>query len=70
MFYYKIAKDMERWAKTVNAAKAAQRQQLKALIELERAEVAARDVPEDPQPLQRGVASHSLLLWRSVSVTL
>ena len=31
-----IAKDMERWAKNVNAAKATQQQQLQALIQLER----------------------------------
>ncbi|CAI8016755.1 RNA-binding protein 5-A [Geodia barretti] len=46
----KIAKDMERWAKTVNAAKASQKQQLKALIQLERAEVAVRgDTAGDQQ---------------------
>ena len=41
---------MERWAKTVNAAKASQKQQLKALIQLERAEVAVRgDTAGDQQ---------------------
>jgi RNA-binding protein 5/10 len=47
----KIAKDMERWAKGVNAAKATQKQQLKALIQLERAEVVARETVD--QQLQQ-----------------
>ena len=46
-----IAKDMERWAKGVNAAKATQKQQLKALIQLERAEVVARETVD--QQLQQ-----------------
>ena len=37
---FKIAKDMERWAKSVNAAKAVQQQQLQAVIKAE-AQVAA-----------------------------
>jgi RNA-binding protein 5/10 len=50
----KVAKDMERWAKSVNAAKATQKQQLKALIQLERAEVAARgDTAGDQQQQQQ-----------------
>lgn len=40
-----IAKDMERWAKSVNAAKSAQQQQLQALITQERAET------QVPQPV-------------------
>ena len=49
-----VAKDMERWAKSVNAAKATQKQQLKALIQLERAEVAARgDTAGDQQQQQQ-----------------
>ena len=49
-----IAKDMERWAKSVNAAKAVQKQQLKALIELERAEVVARETVGEQQQLAVG----------------
>lgn len=41
-----IARDMERWAKNVNAAKTAQKQQLQALIQLERAEVVARETED------------------------
>lgn len=67
--FYQIAKDMERWAKTVNAAKAAQKQQLKALIELERAEVAARDVPEDPQPLQQQISLSTEVKRSGISLT-
>lgn len=44
-----IAKDMERWAKGVNAAKATQKQQLKALIQLEMSEVVARETTADQQ---------------------
>lgn len=43
-----IAKDMQRWAKTVNAAKAAQQQQLQTVIQQEKAEsvmVAAQPTP-------------------------
>lgn len=36
---FQIAKDMERWAKNVNAAKSVQQQQLQAVIEQERNEV-------------------------------
>ena len=42
---------MERWAKGVNAAKTAQKQQLKALIQLERSEVSAREATADQQLL-------------------
>ena len=46
-----IARDMERWAKSVNAAKAAQKQQLQALIQLERAEASSgpQEVEQQPQ---------------------
>ena len=40
---------MERWAKNVNAAKAAQKQQLQALIQLERAEAVTRETEDQPQ---------------------
>lgn len=40
---------MERWAKNVNAAKAAQKQQLQALIQLERAEVVALETVEQQE---------------------
>jgi RNA-binding protein 5/10 len=66
----KIAKDMERWAKTVNAAKAAQKQQLKALIQLERAEVAARETVEDQQQQQQQQLSLGTEVKRSgISLT-
>ena len=39
-----IAKDMERWAKSVNAAKSVQQQQLQAVIQQERSE----SIPEGP----------------------
>ena len=44
-----IARDMERWAKNLNAAKTAQKQQLQALIQLERAEVVARVTEQQQQ---------------------
>lgn len=55
----KIAKDMERWAKNVNAAKAAQKQQLQALIQLERSEVVARETMElqEEEPEQPSVSA-------------
>lgn len=49
-----IAKDMERWAKNVNAAKSAQQQQLQAVIVQERNEAASSVtssvVYSDPTP--------------------
>ena len=50
---------MERWAKSVNAAKAVQKQQLQALIQLERAEIIARETEEQQQQqqLQQPVAT-------------
>ena len=44
-----IARDMERWAKNLNAAKTTQKQQLQALIQLERAEVVARVTEQQQQ---------------------
>ena len=50
---------MERWAKNVNAAKAAQKQQLQALIQLERSEVVARETMElqEEEPEQPSVSA-------------
>ena len=54
---------MERWAKGVNAAKTAQKQQLKALIELERAEVAVREAGD--QQVQQQQSSLAPAVKRS-----
>ena len=55
MYYIcaQIAKDMERWAKSVNAAKAVQKQQLQALIQLERAETAVQSQETEQQQPQQ-----------------
>ena len=61
--------DMERWAKGVNAAKTAQKQQLKALIQLERAEVVARDAEKTPQqPLGTTVKRSGISLSAALEV--
>lgn len=52
-----IAKDMERWAKNVNAAKSAQQQQLQAVIHQERSEV----VPEVTGVPDAGVTALSAI---------
>ena len=67
-----IAKDMERWAKGVNSAKAAQKQQLKALIELERTEVTIRDTTisqQPPQPLATEVKRSGISLSAALEVS-
>lgn len=49
--HVQIAKDMERWAKNVNAAKAAQQQQLQVLIQLERTEAQIKAAMGTPAAL-------------------
>ena len=64
-----IAKDMERWAKNVNAAKTVQKQQLKALIEQERAEVVAWETVGEQQQQQQQVPVGSEVKRSGISLT-
>lgn len=64
---------MERWAKGVNAAKAVQKQQLKALIQLERAEVTPREagdqqLSQQPLSLTPAVKSSGISLSAALEV--
>ena len=59
---------MERWAKSVNAAKAVQKQQLQALIQLERAEVVARE-SEEQQQLQAVATPTTALMKTGIALS-
>lgn len=57
-----IAKDMERWAKTVNAAKSVQQQQLQAVIQQERSEAV-------PEPTLIGTSPDTLVSLSGIKRT-